>query len=169
MQCARRCVPGPGEALPEPEIYARLVEAMGLFGEPPAELHELAPRALEPAGAGAFLCGCAAARARAKPAHRQGAHAVLGYRTLGQHLPAPSLAAVWLQSDLNAMLRTDSVLRTLGEAWREKGPLEIGAEIFRRILAHPEGVEIARAGSGHAISRTTSASTIGGSASRPSR
>ncbi len=42
------------------------------------------------------------------------------------------------------MLRTESVLRTLGEAWREKSPFEIGAEIFRRILEHPEGVEIAR-------------------------
>jgi anaerobic selenocysteine-containing dehydrogenase len=136
-------VPGPADALPEPEIYARLGEAMGLFGEPPAELRELAPRALESAGAGAFL---AAAQQLAASEPRIAKERMLfwSYRTLGEHLPAPSLAAVWLQSYLNAMLRTDSVLRTLGEAWREKGPLEIGAEIFRRILDHPQGVEIAR-------------------------
>jgi len=28
-------VPPPGEALPEPEIYARLAEAAGIFGDPP--------------------------------------------------------------------------------------------------------------------------------------
>ena len=67
------------------------------------------------------------------------------YRTLGAHLPAPSLAAVWLQCGLNALMRPASVLRTLGADWAAKGPFEIAAELFRRILAHPEGVEIARA------------------------
>jgi anaerobic selenocysteine-containing dehydrogenase len=42
------------------------------------------------------------------------------------------------------MLRTESVLRTLGPDWYGKPPFEIGTELFRRILAHPEGVEIAR-------------------------
>jgi formate dehydrogenase len=136
-------VPGPADALPEPEIYARLAEAMGLFGAPPAELGELAPRALEADGAAAFL---ATAQQLAASEPRIAKERVLfwTYRTVGQHLPAPSLAAIWLQSHLNAMLRSESVLRTLGEAWRAKSPFEVGAEIFRRILDHPEGVEIAR-------------------------
>ncbi len=44
-------IPGPAEALPEPEIYTRLAEGMGLVPEPPARLYELAENALEPAGA----------------------------------------------------------------------------------------------------------------------
>jgi formate dehydrogenase len=38
----------------------------------------------------------------------------------------------------------DAVLRTLGEEWRDKGPFAIAHELFRRILAHPEGVEFGR-------------------------
>jgi anaerobic selenocysteine-containing dehydrogenase len=136
-------VPALGEALPEPEIYARLAEAMGIFGEPPAELHSLADGALDAEGAAAYL---AAAQTHAASEPRIAKERMLfwSYRTLGQHLPAPSLAAIWLQCHLNAMLRTASVLRTLGSEWSEKGPFEIGTELFRRILDHPEGVEIAR-------------------------
>jgi anaerobic selenocysteine-containing dehydrogenase len=36
------------------------------------------------------------------------------------------------------------VLRTLGPAWDGRSPFEVGDEVFRRILAHPEGVEVAR-------------------------
>ena len=70
MQVRPPIVPGPAEALPEPEIYARLAEAMDLFGDPPAELHELAPRALEADGAAAFLATAqqlAGERAAASP------------------------------------------------------------------------------------------------------
>ena len=60
------------------------------------------------------------------------------YRTLGPHLPAPSLAAVWLQcaSERACSAPTACCARsaTSGET---KGPFEIGAELFRRILAHP--------------------------------
>ena len=42
------------------------------------------------------------------------------------------------------MFRPESVLRTLGAEWEGKMPFELGTELFRRILAHPEGVEIAR-------------------------
>src|SRR5439155_903969 len=56
----------------------------------------------------------------------------------------PPPPAIWLQCHLNAMLRFLDVLRTLGPAWQEKSPFEVGAELFQRILDHPEGVEIAR-------------------------
>jgi anaerobic selenocysteine-containing dehydrogenase len=132
-------VPMEADALPEPEIYARLSEAMNLWGEPPAELHALATQAQTPEGAMAFL-GTAQSKASG------GENQVLfwTYRTLGSHLPSPSLAAVWLLSQVNAMFRGDSVVRTLGPEWAAKTPFELGAEIFRRIVAHPEGVEVAR-------------------------
>jgi len=63
---------------------------------------------------------------------------------MGPHLPAPALAAVWLLSHVNGMFRPESVVRALGPEWEGKTPFELGTEIFRRIVAHPEGVEIAR-------------------------
>jgi anaerobic selenocysteine-containing dehydrogenase len=132
-------VPGPEEALPEPEIYTRLAEAMELVPPPPAELFELAEHALEPEGGAAYL-----AKAQAEAAGSSAALLFWGYRTLGPRLPAPSLVAVWAQCHENAFLRRESVLRTLGADWQQAGPFELAAELFRRILDHPEGVEVAR-------------------------
>ncbi|MDJ0866006.1 MAG: molybdopterin-dependent oxidoreductase [Myxococcota bacterium] len=130
-------VPGPREALPEPEIYARLGEAMGILEPPPDELVRLAPDALTPEGAAAFF-GVAMKRSGGSLASM--IH--WAYRALGPQLPAPSLAAIWAQCHLNAMKRPAEIVRTLGDAWRERGPFELAAEVFRRILAHPEGVEV---------------------------
>ncbi len=132
-------VPGPAEALPEPEIYARLVEAMHLVPEPPPQLFALAEHALEPDGAAAYL-GESMAAAGGKQANLL----FWGYRTLGPHLPSPALTYIWAEAHANAFTRLDSVVRTIGEEWREKGPFAVAAEVFRRIVAHPEGVEIAR-------------------------
>jgi anaerobic selenocysteine-containing dehydrogenase len=132
-------VPGPEEALPEPEIYVRLAEAMRLIPEPPAELFALAEHALEPDGAAAYLGQLMNASSGS-----QAALLFWGYRTLGPHLPSPALTAVWAQVHTNAFTRTEAVLRTLGEEWRDKGPFAIAAELFRRVLEHPEGVEIAK-------------------------
>jgi anaerobic selenocysteine-containing dehydrogenase len=137
-------VPGPAAALPEGEIYARLGEALGLFGEPPAELEALAAGALEPDGAMAFL-GTAQAHAMAAGTDIAKERLLFWtYRTVGAQLPSPVLAAIWLQCHLNAMLRLPAVLRTLGPEWTDAPPFAIGTELYRRILAHPEGVEIAR-------------------------
>jgi len=126
-------------ALTEPEIYVRLAEAMDLFGAPPPELFTLAERAHTPEGAMAYF-------AAAQAAASQGDNQVIywTYRALGPHLPSPSLAALWLLSFLNGLFRPESVLRTLGPEWEGKTPFELGTEIFRRIVAHPEGVEVAR-------------------------
>ena len=139
MQVRPPVVPPPPDALPEPEIYVRLCEAMGLYDPPPAELAALGADALTPEGGMAFL-------GTAQAAARGGQHEMLvwAYRTLGPHLASPSLTAIFFIAHLNAMFRTASVLRTLGADWEGKMPFEIGAELFRRILAHPEGVEIAR-------------------------
>src|SRR5262249_37619060 len=102
-------VPGPTEALPEPEIYARLAEAIGLLGEPPALLHELAAGALEPEGAMRWLAAAQEAAGKEdapnQPSIAKERMLFWAYRTLGPHLPSPALAAFWLQSHLNAMLR----------------------------------------------------------------
>lgn len=132
-------VPGPPEALPEPEIYVRLAEAMQLVPPPPAELFALAEHARDADGAAAFL-GAAMNAAAGNQANLL----FWGYRTLGPHLPSPALTAVWAQVHANAFTRLESMLRTLGEEWRERGPFAVAAEIFRRILDHPEGVEIGR-------------------------
>jgi len=139
MQVRPPVLPPPPDALPEPEIYVRLCEAMGLYQPIPPELDALAKDALTPAGAMAFL-GIAQAAARG------GQHEMLvwAYRALGPHLPSPSLAALFFIAHLNAMFRPESVLRTLGPDWEGKAPFEVGTELFQRVLAHPEGVEIAR-------------------------
>jgi len=128
----------------EPEIYAALAERLDVFGDTPAELLELGRNALSPEGAAAFL-GTAQQRVAecgdANPVPR------LLYWTraaLGAQLPSPALAVVWLFSHLNAMLRPDAVVRALGPDWKERSPFELGTEIFRRLLDHPEGAEIAR-------------------------
>ena len=132
-------VPGPPEALPEPEIYVRLAEAMHLVPEPPQQLFALAEHALEPDGAAAYL-----GESMSAAGGSQAALLFWGYRTLGPHLPSPALTAVWAQAHANAFTRLDSVLRTIGEEWRDKGPFAVAAELFRLILEHPEGVEIGR-------------------------
>jgi len=136
-------VPGPPEALPEPEIYARLAEALDIFGDVPAALHDLASGALEAAGVGRFLAA-AQELTSTEPAIAKERLLFWAYRAVGPHLPSPALAAIWLQAHLNAMLRFPSVLRTLGPEWQAKSPFEVGAELFRRILEHPEGMEMAR-------------------------
>jgi anaerobic selenocysteine-containing dehydrogenase len=71
------------------------------------------------------------------------------YRTLGPHLPAPTLAAVWLLCGVNAMFRRDGILRTFGDDFANASPIELALEMFRRILDHPEGVEVAKAADGY--------------------
>jgi len=133
-------VPGPAEALPEAEIYARLAEGMALFEEVPAEAHALAQNALEPAGAMAYL-GALQAAAKGD----ESAVLFWAYRTLGPLLPSPGLVSVWIMCHQNALMRRESVLRTLGDDWKEADGFAIAAELWKRMLDHPEGVEIAKA------------------------
>jgi anaerobic selenocysteine-containing dehydrogenase len=139
-------VPGPEEALPEPEIYVRLAEAMHLVPAPPPQLFALAEHALEPDGAAAYL-----GESMAAASGSQAALLFWGYRTLGPHLPSPALTSLWALAHTNAFTRTDTVLRTLGEEWRDKSPFAIAAEIFSRMLAHPEGVEVGKADPEHCL------------------
>lgn len=133
-----------GEALPEPEIYALLAEAMGLVPEPPAKLFELAEDFDEPGGVAAYF-----AELQSAAGGSQANVLFWAYRSLGPKLQAPSLVAVFAQAISNAFGRREAVLRVLGSEWQEANPFELAAEIYRRILAHPEGVEIARLEEGH--------------------
>ncbi len=137
--------PGPDEALPEAEIYARLAEKMGIVEPLTEDLNALAA----PVGPEARTAFLMTAMGRAGEAAQRGfdgeAQLIFwGYRALAEHFPAPSLVAMWAQAQANAMRRRDAVVRALGAEWKDSGPFELGEEIFRRMLAHPEGVEIAR-------------------------
>lgn len=136
-------VPPPGEALPEPEIYARLAEALDLFGEPPADLYDLAESALEPDGIGPYAERLG--RAAKERAGRAAGPCSLfwAYRTLGPHLPGPGPAALLLRCIDNGRQRPAAVVRALGAEWQDAGAARLGLEMFRLMLAHPEGVVIA--------------------------
>ena len=133
-------VPPPGEALPEPEIYARLAEALELFGAPPADLHALAETALEPDGIGPYMERLG--RAAREHAGRGAGPCTLfwAYRTLGPQLPGPGPVALLLRCIDNGRQRPEAVVRALGGEWKDAGAARLGLEIFRRMLAHPEGV-----------------------------
>lgn len=138
-------IPGPVEALPEAEIYVRLAETMGIVEPVPAELMALADTPTAEARAQFMMTAMGlVGEAAARGIDAETQMLFWAYRAIGPHFDAPSLAAIWLQCQMNAVDRHADVLRTLGEDWAERSPLDIGEEIFRRILAHPEGVEIAR-------------------------
>src|SRR5262249_62277265 len=104
-----------------------------------AELRDRAAHALEPDGAAAYMMAGQQLASGDEPRL-----IYWTYRALGPYLPAPSLSAIWLLCGLNALFRPGSVLRTLGSGWEGRAPFELATEIFRRIVAHPEGVEGAR-------------------------
>ncbi len=132
-----------GDALPEAEIYARLVEAMGVVPKPPRLLSRLAKRADRPLARAAMMA-TAALLAKAARAPSEARVIFWLYRTLGPALPAPALTAIWLLCVKNALVRRAAVLRTLGPSFRHRSPFALGEELFRRVLQHPEGVEVAR-------------------------
>jgi anaerobic selenocysteine-containing dehydrogenase len=129
----RRPVLAPPEGvLPEPEIHARLVEALGALTP-----EDLAPlRAAAEEGRAAFAEAFFAATS-ANPALGALAPIVL-YRTLGLTLPdgAAAAAVLWGAAHRCAMSFPDSVRRAgfTGEG------LELGEALFEAILASPSGV-----------------------------
>jgi formate dehydrogenase len=129
----RRPVLGPPSGvLPEPEIHARLVEALGALTP-----EDLAPlRAAAEESRAAFAEAFFAATS-ANPALGALAPIVL-YRTLGPTLPdgAAAAAVLWGAAHRCAMSFPESVRRAgfTGEG------LELGEALFEAILASPSGV-----------------------------
>ncbi len=133
------------ESLPEPEIYARLVRAMGTFGEVPAELMELAEEALTPAGAARFFFRSQELAAQLDDAHPGPRLAHWIQEAIGPRLPAHDLTPIYSFCLINALMRPDVLKRSLGSEWQgESDPFALGLEVFRRRLDHPEGVEVGR-------------------------
>ncbi len=138
-------VPAPDNALPEPEIYARLAEAMHLFGKPPWLLRKLGARATTPKGRTLFTIATMLTTLRFAPNQTaiQNRAIFWTYRTLGKTFADPSLAAVWWIGMAHALTRRKAVIAALGPAFKRRSPFALGAELFRLLLAHPEGVIIA--------------------------
>ena len=136
-------VPPLGEALPEPEIYARIADAMDLFGPVPEELQELAEKALTPGGNGAYLMKALELAGQYGDADRQPRLGHWTYRCVGDQLPARALSFPWLLAHLNAMQRGEDIVRAFGPEWEGKDPFTLGAEVFRRMVEHPEGFVLA--------------------------
>jgi len=126
--------PHPG-TLPEPEIHARLVEAIGALTD-----EDLAPlRRAAAAGRAAF--GEAFFAATAANSKLNALLPVVLYRTLGPTLPdgAASAAALWGAAHLFAMRNPDSARRAgFGGAG-----LEAGEKLFDAILTSPSGLVFA--------------------------
>lgn len=122
--------PPPG-VLPEPEIHARLVEALGVLPEQKmAELRQ-ALREGRRAFAAAFLT------ATQQDADLRRLAPVVLYRTLGPTLPhgAASAAVLWAAAHLFAMLYPHSARRA---GFSGEG-LELGEAIFEAIMKNSSG------------------------------
>ncbi|MDH2430273.1 molybdopterin-dependent oxidoreductase [Sphaerisporangium sp. TRM90804] len=127
--------PPPGaDLLPEPEIHARLCEAIGAVTE-----DHLRPLR-EAAGRGRAAFGQAFLAALADPALASVAPVLL-YRTLGPTLPdgAAAAASLWAQAVRVAMAHPDAVRRAgvKGEG------MELGDRLFDALLENPSGLVFA--------------------------
>ncbi|MDQ1516879.1 MAG: hypothetical protein QOE80_2709, partial [Actinomycetota bacterium] len=125
----------PDGPLPEPEIHARLVEALGVVTEDDlAPLREAAASGGRPAFAAAFF-----AATSANPALGAVAPVVL-YRTLGPTLPqgAAAAAILWAAAHKCAQANPEGVRR----AGFCGSPIEAGEQLFEAILASPSGLVI---------------------------
>lgn len=136
----------PPDVLSEPEIYARLAEGLGLT--PPLTAVECALAGQVGFRGSAFLFqALAAARGMM---HGLSAGAALctltfsAYRHVGPKLPSPALASLWVLSHLFALTQRENVMRSIPRYARRIRPGELGDVLFRRLLEHPGGVEIAR-------------------------
>ena len=135
-------VRGPDEALPEPEIYFRLIREMKRIGPPPGVLKTLAAKARGGLGAMGYfgLLGPLAA------IRGGGVDAILSrmafwmYESLGPTLPSPSISMIWFYCHTFALTRRGLVTRMYPETRRMLNPFKVGAFLFDKILAHPEGV-----------------------------
>lgn len=150
-------VAAPAEALPEAEIYARLVESLGIVPRPPRRLRRAAgttrPDATrdratrDRAGDLGYLATILIRAVVSSRAALGGTFARVlfwTYRTAGIRLPAPALASLWLTCHFVALTRRRDVLRSLGRQRRWCSPPRLGAQLFRKLLDNPQGVEVAR-------------------------
>jgi len=129
--------PAPG-ALPEPEIHARLVEALGAL---PLDVVAELRAALGESGSRERFAEVFFARVASNPKHMAVVPAIL-YRTLGEVLPkgSESASAVWGLAQMCA-LRSGEAVRAAG--FEGEGPA-LGEALFQTILESPTAVVFAR-------------------------
>jgi len=139
-------VAGPPQALPEPEIYRRLIAAMGAVPKAPALLHQLAKRARHPLGAPLFIgaLGLMAALRGGGIAPIAGRFAWWLQETLGRHLPSPPLALFWLMSHGYALTRRSELDEALPELRELRNPFAAGEKVFELLMNNPQGVLLGR-------------------------
>ncbi len=128
------------EALPEPEIYTRLLEQMGVIPRRFALLSAVAR--LQPASA-QFLPYVAALGATLKRHPHWGHYAAsIAYRTLGPTLPQGAAAAAFLLPlAMPFASRHETAVRRAGH---EGSKRTLGSRLFRTILAQRSGVVTSR-------------------------
>ncbi|WP_257461501.1 molybdopterin-dependent oxidoreductase [Archangium lipolyticum] len=140
--------PPRAEALPEPELYTRLLEAMGELPASFPLLERIATR--EPAATKhlVFLAAMSAMLAR-KPRLRHFAASII-YRTLGRALRTPranasrvppAAAAPLLALALQMANREPAAVRRAGHRGNR---LTLGVSLFHAILDRPEGTLVTR-------------------------
>jgi len=128
----RPLLDAPAGTLPEPEIHARLVEAMGALQ--PAELAPL--RAAAEKGRGAYARAFFQAMA-ANPKIGQLAAVVL-YRTLGPTLPEGAGAAAVLWGACHLFVQANP--EAAAGAGFSGDPFSAGEKLFEAVLGSPSGV-----------------------------
>lgn len=143
--------------LPEPEIFARIAEAMKLFGEPPLPLTLIARGAGTDLGRSAATAALLAAASIAGKRRGNGVqnHVLFwGYRLLGPHLTAPSLTAIWLLCVQNALARREAVMAAYEpKGLFDKTPFGLASAMYRNIMEHPEGALVAKLPLGDNLAR----------------
>lgn len=129
--------PLPG-TLPEPEIYLRLVTALGLMPPPPALDAVTNVARSQPAAFAASFANLS----RDYP-HAAGAGALLLYATLGRTLPPGTAAAapLWASAQRLAASRPAAVARAL-ELPGDSDPRELGQRLFAAVIESPSGTAI---------------------------
>lgn len=126
--------------LSEPEIYTRLIKAMGAISMNFPELEQAALKDKETPGKGIFQGAFMAAAMKAPNLNRYSA--VILRETLGKTMPegAENAAFVWLTAQLYA----NKYPKAIQNAGIEGKGHELGNIIFEKIMNSPSGVKVSR-------------------------
>jgi len=135
---------GPEEALPEAEIYHRILQAAGLVSKAPKLLHHLAKQARTVWGGPLYLTALLSlAGAKGGVSTKVASLAIFWlYETLGPLLPSPVLAPQWMLCQLFALTRKKEMAKVFPEIQTMYHPFARGEFLFQQILDHPEGLHI---------------------------
>ncbi|MCP3929977.1 MAG: molybdopterin-dependent oxidoreductase [Bacteroidetes bacterium] len=66
------------------------------------------------------------------------------YETMGPQLRAPQLSSFWLVCQSLALTRRKDVIRVIPEAARIYNPAKLGLFLYRKAMAHPEGITLGK-------------------------